>query len=285
LASDLLLYDRLVLPVPADEAERDRWFERGWDPDTVALRWAQAGGLVFTVPWTKELRQEHAHTAGLARLQGEVLYGHTAGLLSTSQTAWEAIMAGLHDDEVPDRHPFLIAAYQSEAEAKAALALHKVTNEHPGVRAADKIVAVTVRSMLEELVPGKPEDTFVDAAELAAKPEFEAARRSLFSYVDDLVTDETPLDEVAEEIASLAERYNQAVHDFGKSTRRRTVVTLLPKVLGAGLGLVGIPGAGPGGGAIGKVAGRFVAVSPDPARDPGRAFAMIRAAYRESPQH
>ncbi len=33
LAADVLLYDRLVLPVPQDKAEEERWKFHNWQPD------------------------------------------------------------------------------------------------------------------------------------------------------------------------------------------------------------------------------------------------------------
>ena len=32
-AADVLMYDRLVIPKPANEVERSRWAEAGWAPD------------------------------------------------------------------------------------------------------------------------------------------------------------------------------------------------------------------------------------------------------------
>jgi hypothetical protein len=94
LASDLLLYERLVLPVSADESELERWQEQDWNPEVIALREVQGAGRIFTVPWTKELRDEHRQIMGLQRLAGEIGYGLTAGLLASGK-AWPEIVAGL----------------------------------------------------------------------------------------------------------------------------------------------------------------------------------------------
>jgi hypothetical protein len=41
LAADVLLYDRLILPVPEDDPERERGIRKEWDPDDIALRVVQ----------------------------------------------------------------------------------------------------------------------------------------------------------------------------------------------------------------------------------------------------
>jgi hypothetical protein len=288
LASDVLLYDRLVLPVPADEAERRRWFRNDWDPDVIALRYVQAAGLIYTVPWTEELRAEYNEAVGLERLSGEVLYGWTASLLSTSQTAWAEILAGLEEDAPPDRRPFLVAAYQSPEEAAVGLALRELGDdqraptEQPGERSGDQAVALSIRVSLDEFALSNPEEAFLTAVELANKRDFQVARRQLFGYVDGLETDQVEPSEVAREISSLEEAYNQAVHDHRKPMRRRAAVTLLPRLVGSGASLAsGLPGGGAAGGVLGRVLGRFICVPPSPDEHPGRAFSMIRAAYRE----
>jgi hypothetical protein len=58
LSADILLYDRLIIPTPADDSEY-AWFEaQGWRPDDVELRKIQSAGRIITIPWTAELRDE-----------------------------------------------------------------------------------------------------------------------------------------------------------------------------------------------------------------------------------
>jgi hypothetical protein len=283
LASDILLYDRLVLPVPADDAELERWEKQDWDPDLIALRAVQGGELVYTVPWTAELRSEHGEQMGLQRLSGEIGYGFTANLLTTSPKAWTEIMKGLDPDQVPERRPFLIAAYQSEVEARAALSLGTATHAGhvPGERPEDRVVASKIRTMLEEPVAADPEEAWWMALQLASTPEFIAARRALFNYVDNRVVDQTDMEEFAQTIAGLEGAYNQAVKDFQKTTRRKRVVTLLPRAIGAGAGLLGVPGGSSAGSALSTITGRFMKAAPDPTGRAGAAFSMIRASYRD----
>jgi hypothetical protein len=58
LASEVLLYDRIALPLPEDHLEHERWVRQGWDPDSIALRRAQAAGLIIPAHWTAQLQAE-----------------------------------------------------------------------------------------------------------------------------------------------------------------------------------------------------------------------------------
>ncbi|HEY6373761.1 MAG TPA: hypothetical protein VIX37_24530 [Candidatus Sulfotelmatobacter sp.] len=58
LGADILLYDRIILPVPEDDPERERWIRKQWNPDDIALRVVQSAGRIIPVPWTAQLRAE-----------------------------------------------------------------------------------------------------------------------------------------------------------------------------------------------------------------------------------
>ncbi|HEX7090579.1 MAG TPA: hypothetical protein VF192_10635 [Longimicrobiales bacterium] len=54
--TDVLLYDRLVVPVPPDEAERARWEREGWQPDRLDALLEILGDRAVRVPWTQDRR-------------------------------------------------------------------------------------------------------------------------------------------------------------------------------------------------------------------------------------
>src|SRR5215212_8172400 len=56
LAREILLYDRLVLPVPEDLDEADRWDDQGWDTRQLDYVAKHLGDLVHLVPWSHEMR-------------------------------------------------------------------------------------------------------------------------------------------------------------------------------------------------------------------------------------
>src|ERR1700748_1912202 len=62
LLVDLLLYDTLIFPQPADNRERDRWRQNAWDPDLLDKRVEFLGpDLCQTHPWDEQAREEYRH--------------------------------------------------------------------------------------------------------------------------------------------------------------------------------------------------------------------------------
>lgn len=58
-AADLLLYDRLVIPVPSDD-DRERWEENDWDPDKLDRMLEILGPYAERVEWSMALRERWA---------------------------------------------------------------------------------------------------------------------------------------------------------------------------------------------------------------------------------
>jgi hypothetical protein len=52
-----MLYDKLVIPVPPDDAERKRWVEKGWDPDRLDRLLEILDKRAHLVNWDVERRQ------------------------------------------------------------------------------------------------------------------------------------------------------------------------------------------------------------------------------------
>lgn len=88
LATDILLYDRLIIPTPADESEYARFEAQGWRPDEVELRKIQSAGRIITIPWSAQLREEwRTGFEQLTELAVEVAYGFTGYIAATSPAA------------------------------------------------------------------------------------------------------------------------------------------------------------------------------------------------------
>jgi hypothetical protein len=66
LIVDLLLYDTLIFPQPADGRERDRWHKKGWDPDLLERRLQFLGpDLCQTHPWDEGAKKEGSSLFGM----------------------------------------------------------------------------------------------------------------------------------------------------------------------------------------------------------------------------
>jgi hypothetical protein len=309
LASDLLLYDRLILPYPEDEAEWHRWQVSGWDPEHLDHVYVQSGDLLVRAPWTRGMRDEHA--ARMSELETdarEVGYGMTARLYAqwmTSDTTelWNDVVQGLDADSAPELRPHVVAGYQSRGEAYAAHLVRQLDDDgtsqpQPGEREADLVVAIELGLLLEELsgpetaIGGadddQAEEVFLAAVNVAHDARFRRARTALYELEDQLYVDSWGGAEIRSLVADLESGYNQAVRAHSKQTRKRRAVSILPGVLGAGLTLAKVTRQAPDipnwmvTAPFGMLAGAFVDLSEDtdPADHPGAVFSMVRAAYR-----
>src|SRR5262249_41518304 len=56
--ADVLLYDRLIIPIPPNDVERKDWTKTGWVPERLDSCLAALGDRhVIPVPWTEDKRQ------------------------------------------------------------------------------------------------------------------------------------------------------------------------------------------------------------------------------------
>ena len=308
LASDILLYDRLILPSPGgDPAEEARWEQRGWDPAELELRVIQAADSIYTVPWSTAMRDVWAEQAqGWRELEATgpgpsgAGYGLTPVVMARTEVGQNEIFRALGPDtEASDSvwtRPFLIAGYQTEQEAAVELRLERedptvMARPQAGSRDADRVLAMEITRLVEEPALNDPDEAFVAAAELASRDSFRHARANLLDFIDRLVLNEVPAIEIEASLNSLEESYNAAVRDFHHRTWKRRAIALLPFAAGGVMTVSGQPHLSPHAAAvvkatapkaIGLVTGRFVPAPLDPDdTHPGRALAQIRAAYAD----
>jgi len=67
--AEVMLYDRLVIPVPPNATERARWEDLGWDPARLEKALEILGGRAFAVSWD-ELRQASWKNRLFSRIRG-----------------------------------------------------------------------------------------------------------------------------------------------------------------------------------------------------------------------
>jgi hypothetical protein len=297
LATDLLLYDKLILPVPEDEKEFARWARNQWKPEDLAKTVVEGGDRILPVPWTAQLRAQFDNDWEPLRYLGkDAAYGLTGIICATSAAAWQEIYASLDPLERPTLKPALFAGFQSAEEAKAALALKKLKKgapattkkpeTMPGGRPVDIMVAMHIRRLVREPDIADPNRAFETSMKLVQDPVFLQARQGLFDWEDRLYVDHFEDDEAQRGLEQLQEAYRDALRKHTNYTRLRWVSTLASpaeKMLHA----TGNPHLAMCAKAVGWVAsfveGHFFPAPEQPGieRHPGAALEMIRVAFRE----
>ena len=140
-ATELMLYDRLVVPVPASEKERDRWeradldWHPAWQQQVLSAinAYEQKNNLelVLQVPWNDDRRHAFNDTITKARAAGFEIDGYqwTAGqLLSDRDVKRAAAAAGVK--------PRVIAAYVSRSALEREVVVEEITADEMAAQPA-----------------------------------------------------------------------------------------------------------------------------------------------------
>ena len=195
--ADVLLYDRLVVPVPGDDV--DRWHRNKWEPDKQAslLSVLAGGDLVRQVVWDGGVRddferaweQERKRAEGGERAEGR--YRGGLAMMANPMAATRGVLfkeaEEKRDREFFARNPDVVvesvAAYPSferfDRARQPAPAQPELRQSAPTLGAADAPELSSVFGW-EFFVPNddvrSDEDLLADAVELACKPSFRTAR-------------------------------------------------------------------------------------------------------------
>lgn len=230
--ADVMLYDRLLVPVPPDNAEWERWEDprQGWNParQKRVLDVLRAGKekekhkkLVVTVPWDAVRRNVFHDTFTQATAAGFEVDGYrwTAGQL-------------LRDDDVKRLaaeqavRPRVVAAYVSREALEAEAVVEEITADDAADEAArEQRLAIAVgRSFLVPDVEGEPSEErdlelLGRAVRLARKDSFRSKRSAYNDFVDRAVQERLTTKEAVAKMNELLRAYEGEVRRSGIGTR------------------------------------------------------------------
>ena len=178
--ADVLLYDRLVIPYPPNEAEVERWKTSGWDPDRLKNCLQILGDLAVPVPWDEE-RQEQFKDRWSTAKNLDPYY------ISSLQTKLE-FEVKVPKEFIPTGVGAIrpIAAYQSWDDFKASFNPQPVTVVQRGD--AGRLMAVLAH---EFLVPEDPQaddlENLEQATAIAKDEEFREERNVFHKWLDEKI--------------------------------------------------------------------------------------------------
>jgi len=223
MAANILLYDRLVIPVMTEQPDRNErayWESHGWDPDLQTDRLEQLGDLAVPRPWDKTRRQVYRHR--LAELKAEQ---HDAQAIDHKYVT-RMILA---QEKVVNKPSgvdgvVVVAAYNS---------LSALSDDFPVVDAENHVAAQAYLLSRRFAVPDLPAHVLVDeCVKLSADEEFRARRRDLFDWQELAATRKWSPAETVERVSEMTDRYNVRVREAVGKVRWRFAFTLF----GIGLG-------------------------------------------------
>jgi hypothetical protein len=268
--AEVMLYDRLVIPVPPDTAERDRWEKEGWDPAHQEKLLTILGERAYPLNWdaARQSRWRTRFEAG------------TDVAMDTGEWAFAATRTVLTENLPPHVTGVqAITNYTSLEELTKELSLKAVDDSLIGLPGG------TVTAILghEFLVPDDPrwthEDLLKAAVDLSSERTFRRKRASFWrwqrEFLDDKgITDQSAIRDAVEEMQDLLEEERALV----RKAKIRTGIQFAFLVGSVVLGMVGEPLTAVGiGGAFVSV-GEFVAerILRERAQEPDTPVALLR---------
>lgn len=241
LVSDLLLYDRLVVPVFTGEGERTRWRNESWGPELQERYIQLLGDLVVKAPWDAERQQRFADLRRATRQIAADAFQATRMLLAMDQRL----------DRPPGADVRVVAAFHTRKECRDEM---KITADVQTRDSEGRLGFLLGQRILVPLLDRRdPMETVKVAADLSREPAFRDRRRTFYEWqeqaVDKVVLGRQSIDGAVVEMQQLIRDLNDASRARVKKLLAKSVFTVvqaaLPFVLGiTPLGLVAaIPGA------------------------------------------
>jgi hypothetical protein len=211
LAADVLLYDRLLLPVPPDENERRRWRVNEWEPDLQEERLKILGDLARPMAWNDSRQQTFSKEMDRLRAEGKKVNGYLlTGIMLAKEIQSVNVVAAYHSGE----------AFQGDFPVEADAGKQAWLGYLLGSRFA---------------VPsGTPEEALTKAVQVARIPEFQEHRLGMYKWQEEMIDKNVPLEDAVNDMAAKLSKYNACVEAAVKEVYYKFGFTLLG--LGIGLG-------------------------------------------------
>jgi hypothetical protein len=221
MACDILLYDRLIFPVPTQQARTD-WIRQGWDPEE---RLRQLGALAVRRVWTERHHENWQRDFENIALDAE---GEVRAALRYIATRRVLAQDPQNYRKPPGVDRILVyAAFQSEDQV--AVRNHVGAEPEQAVAFADKTARMNGLVAARILVPDERdgEESLKRALEFTTKPDFLDARRDFFDWQQDVLMQGLSPEDATDRLQRAIKRYNGFVERSGRSWRTETIVTAL----------------------------------------------------------
>jgi hypothetical protein len=222
MVANVILYDRLILPVPPDKAEVERWRKEKWAPEILEERLDKLGYLAIKRPWDvhrqqwyrdvmQRVRQENAEADAIISAPGSDLpFIATAGILASEKPS--NLPEGVTRVDV-------VSAHNSEWDFKQnfALGLGSEKKLTPGLLFGHRIA-----------IPDdeKAEVAFERAIDLSKDHTFKSKRRDFYDWQDKVLSRGVEPEAALQEMDQLIEEYNKCVQQASRKVRWKYAFTI-----------------------------------------------------------
>ena len=230
--TEVLLYDRLIVPVPPED-DRDANWEQEWQPellheclDILKVKTDRTDGLALTVPWdqTKRARFETrmSTAVALATQRRDPTQGYYMDPFQMTRT--------LLKDEFRPALPHGVSKAWTVAAYPSAEAFRADFSDPADARKAKLAVSISHRFFTPDR--GDPEhDMRRRAVYLSASDEFRRKRAQFYEWQEEIIEQQISDDKAVEELEQRLEAYNEATRKAFHNVAARFAFTVIPLAL------------------------------------------------------
>ncbi|RDV10477.1 hypothetical protein DXK94_08060 [Arthrobacter sp. RT-1] len=243
-AADVLIYDRLVVPVPSPRGDEEwrRWQDRGWEPERQQRFLSILGEKAYPLEWSdyrqnlwRDLREND-----LAKVTAQIeREGHHRRITDAYMQTAMVLTAGLPAKVTAVN---AVATYRSADELKAAVQMREVDPEAP-VTQGQAVVVIGREFLIPE--PGQfgsDEDLLRAAVELSSDSDYRRRRTAYWRWQREFLGEGIFVDPAS--VTAALEEMQDLVADEQRAIRRgqiRLATLFALCVATAGVGLLAGP--------------------------------------------
>jgi hypothetical protein len=243
LATDVLLYDRLVIPTPTrkggsekefDPNELQRWKDKGWEPELLINRLQQLGDIAIPVEWNSwtreyfhqwrsnyidQIRKEARQYINVINYDDRYLYER---LYLRDEKSILAKVKGI-------TRAVVVAAYQSANDFKADFHISSIEqNVEDHHRLSNLGLLLGNKIEVPEGENNDPEKALNDAIKLAQEKDFKRKREKLYKWQEDIIRDGVSDTDALYEMDQMIKEYNECVRSKTRHTLTNLVFAIAP---------------------------------------------------------
>lgn len=242
--TEVFLYDRLIIPHPANDEERKRWMENKWAPGLLDICLEVLGDdLALMVPWTSasitELKSRYNLTHDVAFDTQYADQFSTTGYAATRVVLPQGV-------EIPN-DVWAVAAYPSREEFAREFGLQdsqfsqssflgeqneKLDTQHDRQQHIERLGWLLGHSFLVPHGEVRNDQYLLkEAVKLASTDEFQEYREALYQWEDHIVEYNISDEEALRRMQLLLNRYNALVEARYQQKQKKFVYTVVSGVL------------------------------------------------------
>jgi hypothetical protein len=241
--TDIILYDRLVIPIPPDQSAEQLWHLEGRRPDLLKNRLDRLGDLAEQVKWRSHSNEQFRSYYAKLDLEGMVEERRqNLGYQLTRRVLAQEYR--LKKDLIPNTSVTVVSAYTSEEDFEADMFLDRITaqeqsqeddrNEYLklGVLLRHKILVPYYKdkgNIFDETSEKASEKAFEKALNLVKNDEeFKASRQEYYKWQEDCMNRGYTPKEMEEEMDQMILMYGNAVRSAGFRYVTKFATAIIP---------------------------------------------------------